>query len=327
MELPIDLRTAIDGELASLSSRKLAISAADLSKRYRTERVSKGETFMQSDQDVEAYAAFRMPATFAAVYSALKQAKDRTPNWSPQTLLDVGAGPGTAMWAAASIWPELKSVTLLEREEGMMALGKRLATYSPLDTVSDAKWLKVNIIDNWEETPKDLIILSYVLGELPQSYGTALIQKLWELTSGMLLIIEPGTPAGFSRIKKAREQLMEVGAKTIAPCPHNKSCPMTEDNWCHFAQRISRSRLHRQVKSAELAYEDEKFSFVCVSRMPGVSIQGMVIRHPQVRSGHIHLELCTPEGLTGSVVTRKNRELFRSARNLHWGSAIALKDD
>jgi ribosomal protein RSM22 (predicted rRNA methylase) len=327
MELPLDLRTAIDGELAPLPSNRLATLVAELSKRYRTGPSASGGKFLRSPEDVIAYAAFRLPATFAAVYAALRQVKDRLPDWRPQTLLDVGAGPGTAMWATATLLPNLDRITLLEREDAMIALGKRLASYSSLTAVQAATWVKADITGAWESSPHDLVIASYVIGELPQDAGAALIRKLWANTSGTLVIIEPGTPAGFARIKRAREQLLLTGGTSIAPCPHDRPCPMAENDWCHFSQRVARSRLHRQVKAGELSYEDEKFSFVSVSRTPVAAMAGRVIRHPQIRPGHIRLELCTAEGLTSTVVTRKDRALFRAARDLNWGSVMPSSDE
>ena len=125
MELPIDLQIALDREFTSLSSKKLAVLVNDLSHRYRSGSSSDGKKFLKSERDIAAYAACRLPATYAAVYSALIQVKDQLQNFIPQTLLDVGAGPGTAMWATATIWPDIKSITLLEGEKGMIALGKR----------------------------------------------------------------------------------------------------------------------------------------------------------------------------------------------------------
>jgi len=130
------------------------------------------------------------------------------------------------------------------------------------------------------------------------------------------VIIEPGTPAGFSRIRQARQQLIAGGAHIVAPCP------MGENDWCHFAQRVARSQLQRQVKQAALSYEDEKFSYVVASRSQASPIEGRVIRHPQIRPGHIQLELCTPQGLSSSVVTRKDKEAFREARDIAWGDSI-----
>lgn len=322
MELPQDLRAAIDSELAPLQAKKLAALAADLSKRYRTGQSPGAGRLLRSREDVAAYAAFRLPATYAAVSSVVRQVQDGLPHWNPKTLLDVGAGPGTAMWAAAALWPNLTRITLFERDEYMIGLGKRLAAFSSLSSVREAAWDKVDITGSWEGAQYDVVIASYSLGELPPDEFASLVHKLWDITAGALIIIEPGTPAGFSRIKQGREQLLAEGAKTVAPCPHDRRCPMAHDDWCHFAQRVARSRLHRQVKAAELSYEDEKFSFLSMSRTGGEAIQGRVIRHPQVRAGHIRLELCTPEGLTESTVTRKDRERFRTARDLRWGSAV-----
>jgi len=322
MELPEDLRNAIELELSDLSSKKLAKLASELSSRYRTDKTHNEKSFIKSWEDVEAYAAFRMPATFAAVYSALNQVQEGLSNWNPQTLLDVGAGPGTVMWAATTVWSSLNGITLLERDESMIALGKRLAKHSSSKSIQEAKWIKADIIDDWETSSHDLVTASYVLGELNEQHRDAFIRKLWLVTNGTLIIIEPGTPAGFSRIKQVREKLIAEGGIPIAPCPHNMACPMGKDNWCHFSQRVSRSRLHRQVKGGELSYEDEKFAFIAISRMMGKSIPGRILRHPQVRKGHIIFESCTSDGISKKIITRRNKELYRKAKDLIWGSVL-----
>lgn len=281
---------------------------------------------MRSKEDVSAYAAFRLPSTYAAVYSAINQAKVRCSDWYPKTLLDVGAGPGTAMWASTELFPNLEQITLLEQEEQMINLGRRLATYSFIDSMHKANWIKANITEKWKIPTHDLVISSYVLNELSEDNRESFINKLWNNTIQTLIIIEPGTPAGFLRIRQARQQLMAEGAKTLSPCPHNLPCPMADNDWCHFSQRVARSKMHRKVKSAELSYEDEKFSFLCMTRSLVSPIKGVVVRHPQVRPGHIKFQLCTPEGITSTVVTRKNKELFREARELKWGSIVSCSD-
>jgi len=327
MELPFELRTAIDSELASVPTKRLAATVVALSERYRTGSPTDSRgSFLQSKEDAAAYAAFRMPATFAAVYAALKQIQLRFPDWSPKSLMDVGAGPGTASWAATAIWPDINSIMFLEQEDNMIALGKRLAVHSSVSALREAEWRKANIVRSWEVPPHDLVIASYVLGELPENERESFVLRLWQVTGDILVIIEPGTPAGSNRIRQVRERLLAEGAKTAAPCPHDKACPMPENDWCHFSQRVSRSRLHRQVKSGELSYEDEKFSFIGMSHIGGKAIQGVVLRHPQIRPGHIRLELCTPEELKSIVVTRKDRNSFKRARDLYWGSIIPADD-
>jgi ribosomal protein RSM22 (predicted rRNA methylase) len=282
MELPIQLQTAIENELTSKSINKLSESALELSKSYRQGIPLDGQKHLRSKEDVSAYAAFRLPATFASVYSAINQARNRYLGWNPKSLLDLGAGPGTAMWAAMDLCPNLEQITLLEQEDEMINLGKRLATYSPKNSMHGANWIKDNITEKWQVLPHDLVIASYVLNELPEGKREAFIKQLWDSTMQTLIIIEPGTPEGFLRIKKAREELMAVGAKTLAPCPHDKKCPISDKDWCHFSERVARSKIHRKVKSGELSYEDEKFSFLCMSRFTAMPISGVVLRHPQI---------------------------------------------
>ena len=91
---------------------------------------------------------------------------------------------------------------------------------------------------------------------------------MWAKTRDTLLIVEPGTPAGYRRIIALREQLIASGAHVAAPCPHDGKCPLTAPDWCHFTQRLPRSRAHRQIKGAELPFEDEKFIYVALTRAP-----------------------------------------------------------
>ncbi|NLV91688.1 MAG: rRNA methyltransferase [Firmicutes bacterium] len=320
MHIPLSLEAALESELSSVSSKDLAKVVTDLSERYRAKGSSKRGKLLQSSQDITAYAAFRLPATYAAVYAALEQVREGQPGWQPQTLMDVGAGPGTVMWAAAAVWPSLQQVSSLERESAMIALGKRLAEHSEHSALKQANWRQVDLTTEWDAASADLVTASYVLNELTQADRRSLVNKLWSLTETVLVVIEPGTPEGFAAIREVREQLAGEGARIAAPCPHSGACPMTEPDWCHFSQRIARSQLHRRVKSGTLSYEDEKFSFVAASKIPGEEIPGRILRHPQIRKGHIRLVSCTPEGLKEEVVSRRDRALFRQARNLQWGS-------
>ena len=324
MDLPDSLRMALAHELETIPRKQVAEAAADLSLHYREGHAARESSFLHSQTDVVAYAAYRMPATYAAVYAALDEVRKRRPGWQPRTLLDAGSGPGTAMWAANEVWPDIEEITLLEREETMMAFGKQLARHTNTAALRQANWKKVDLLGRWESEPQELVTTTYVLGELPQAKRESFINKLWSITADTLVIIEPGTPAGFAHIRKARQDLIAAGASVIAPCPHNLSCPMTGNDWCHFSQRISRTQLHRQIKKAVLSYEDEKFSYVVLSRSKGLPIGGRVIRHPQIRPGNIHLELCTPEGLRSTIVTRRDKAAFREARDLKWGDSLSL---
>ena len=48
------------------------------------------------------------------------------PDFAPASLLDVGAGPGTASWAAAEAFPSLQAFTLLDANAALRALALEL---------------------------------------------------------------------------------------------------------------------------------------------------------------------------------------------------------
>ena len=107
-----------------------------------------------------------------------------------------------------------------------------------------------------------------------------------------------------------------------APCPAAMRCPLSADDWCHFAARVERTSLHRRLKDGDLGYEDEKFSYVAVTREP-VELNGSrVLRHPKHHAGWIELELCTASGTRHERATKRDRERFRQARRAEWGSRL-----
>lgn len=324
MDLPHDLRMALAAELAAVTPHALARSVVELSARYRGAGDARDESPLRSDGDAAAYAAYRMPATFAAVRAALRALQASAPTLRPSSLLDAGAGPGTASWAAAQVWAELSQATLLERDERMMALGQRLARHATSRLIRDAAWRRTDVTGGeWDAKTSDLVVAAYVLGEVRPAQRDDFVARLWAHASGAVVIVEPGTPRGFATIRQARALLIAHGATIAAPCPHDNACPMPERDWCHFAQRISRTPLHRGIKAATLSYEDEKFSYVAATRFAAGAHAARVLRHPQTRKGHIILELCTPAGLQRRTVSRKDGVTYRQARDATWGSTLA----
>jgi ribosomal protein RSM22 (predicted rRNA methylase) len=325
MMLPTELQRALEREFENVPLRQVASKAVELRKRYRDGPASVQGSFVQSEQDVLAYAAYRFAATFAAVRSALLEVKERLPQWSPLSLLDVGAGPGTAAWAALSVWPEIRHVTLVEKDARMIRLCRRLAKESSVRAIEDAQVEQVDILDEWQLKPHCLVVAAYVLAELPESKHQGLVNRLWRSTHHTLCLIEPAkSPRGFNVIIRAREQLMNNHAFIVAPCPHQARCPMAgSKRWCHFGQRIERTRIHRVVKGGFRPYEDEKFSYVAASHTKGTPIAGRVTLPSRIHSGFIEIELCRPDGLVRVVVTKRDKEAFRQSRKLHWGQGIA----
>jgi ribosomal protein RSM22 (predicted rRNA methylase) len=319
MELPAQLRQAVDSALAGASVSDLAAAAKALSQRYRDE-IRDGRLHISDARLALAYVATRMPATYAAIHLALSAMAAQQPDFAPRSLLDVGAGPGTVMWAAADLWTGIEAATLVETSPAIRALGETLAASSAITRIS---WRASDLRADLPGTQHDLVTLAYVLDELaPKDRGT-LVDRLWSLSRHALLIVEPGTTAGWRRIREARTQLIAQGAHILAPCPHALACPITEPDWCHFAARVARSRIHRLAKEAEVPWEDEKFIYLAASRTPAPHRAARVLDRPESASGRVKLKLCQPDGTAmHRLVTRREGDMFRRARRVDWGDTF-----
>jgi ribosomal protein RSM22 (predicted rRNA methylase) len=321
MELPQPLRQAVDRALSGVTLADLTETAAALSQRYREEQRD-GRLHVGTDRDALAYLATRLPATYAAVRASFAAIADTRPDFAPKTVLDIGAGPGTALWAAADSWPGLTEALLVEASPIFRAWGERLAAEAHLPHTT---WLTADAArDAVDCAPRDLVTVAYVLNELAPDVRVSVLQRAWLAAADMLVIIEPGTPAGWQRILVARQHLIESGAHVIAPCPHEQPCPLRPPDWCHFAQRVARSRLHRQAKGGEVPWEDEKFSYVAVSRKPVPPKSGArVIAPPRRASGRITLKLCRPDGSAGEqLFSRRDGTLFKRAWRCDWAASL-----
>jgi ribosomal protein RSM22 (predicted rRNA methylase) len=316
MPLPPQLQRAIERETGRHPAGALAQAAAELSAAYRDGQRA-GGAFITSDLHRLAYAAVRLPATYAAARAVFAEVRRRLPHGSPASLLDLGAGPGTTAWAAAEVFGELASLTLAEADAGFIALGKALAREHAL--LEGACWVQGDLGAAPAFAPCDLVVCSYVLGELGEEEAGRVAQAAWAATRQVLVLLEPGTMRGFALIRRLRGALLGAGAHLIAPCPHQAACPLPAGDWCHFSQRLERSRLHLRLKEGALGYEDEKYAYVVMARHPTEPAPARILRHPLRRAGHAELQLCTPQGLQTLKVARRDQAAWREARKAAWG--------
>ena len=257
--LPTELERALADATRGRGSARVSV---DLTRRYRDPATPSGPV-ARSPEEVRAYAAARLPATYAAARIAVDEVRSRLPSFEPASLLDLGAGPGTAAWAAAAAWPSLANVTNVEPEPEMRRLGADLARSAPSRALADADWFAHSLPRGIPPGRFDLVTLSYVLGEIDDHGRIATVECAWDAAAHALVVVEPGTPGGYARVLEARDRLIELGAAIVAPCPHDRACPLAgTGDWCHFAVRLARTRAHREAKDAQLGHEDEKFSDV-----------------------------------------------------------------
>jgi ribosomal protein RSM22 (predicted rRNA methylase) len=318
MELPKILRERVEAMLEGQPLDALKRASARLSSRYRQEL--RDGSFHISDQlAAHAYLAARLPATYAAIRAALEMIAGVRPDFEPQRFIDVGAGPGSALWAAADCWPAIGEATMVEASAAIRQTGQSLS--EGLDF--PANWVDGNLLKELPLLPSaDLVTLAYVLDEIEPHQIAASIGKLWALTGDTLVIIEPGTPAGWDRILAARDVLLSKGAHIVAPCTHAIDCPIAAPDWCHFSRRVSRSKIHRLVKDAEVPWEDEKYIFIAASRFPVALPDARVIAPPQGSGSVIRLKLCQDDGRAAEqTLSKRDGAAFKWARRADWGDA------
>ncbi|KAL8170715.1 hypothetical protein V2J09_022519 [Rumex salicifolius] len=283
--------------LAASTSTELVndpLKSVGQSKRWKIQTLY-GDAGLTYNQDQTlAYVASRMPAVYTVCYRILREIRRRVPDFDPASALDFGAGSGSAFWALREVWPHsLEKVNLVEPSQSMQRIGQGLVqdlkkmplihSYNSIQELSQ----KINK----SERKHDLVIASYVLGEIPLLKDRiTIVRQLWEFSKDILVLVEPGTPQGSKIISQMRSHILwmekrksrknkssENGAKSksgafvIAPCPHDGPCPLARtDTYCHFVQRLQRTSSQRAYKRSGKVplrgFEDEKFSYVAFRR-------------------------------------------------------------
>ncbi|KAF0982477.1 hypothetical protein FDP41_011407 [Naegleria fowleri] len=224
------------------------------------------------DLEAAAYIAHRLPAIYGTSYRVFSESVMRMPDFEPKTMLDFGTGPGTTIWAAMEAFGSIKEVMAVEPSTAMMDVATRLFDY--MEEKPQITWRR--FLNENSSKQYDLVVASFVLNELANAQERERIVKaLWKATSGLLVIVEPGTPVGFSFIREARSTVLSQKNHDsqndkpviLAPCPHDSVCPMSgTPKWCHFAQRIDRESFQRLTKQAKKHYENENYSFIAIKR-------------------------------------------------------------
>src|ERR1700730_5535514 len=160
--LPPELKSALDARLQGVSRGEAAARAAAISQTYRG---GGNSAAIRTEADALAYALARMPATYAAVTASLNALGEIRPDFAPKDLLDVGAGPGTATWAAAEAFQSLQDFTLLDANRALRVLA--------LDLGGGNGRLRGMRYQHGEARAElaraeaaDLVVASYMIGEI-----------------------------------------------------------------------------------------------------------------------------------------------------------------
>jgi ribosomal protein RSM22 (predicted rRNA methylase) len=76
------------------------------------------------------------------------------------------------------------------------------------------------------------------------------------------------------------------------------------------------------LKDADVPFEDEKFSYVALSRSPAEARGARVLAPPHTGKAAIAAKLCTTDGVIDASIARRDKQAYATARRWRWGDAV-----
>ncbi|KLO20780.1 Rsm22-domain-containing protein [Schizopora paradoxa] len=359
---------------------------SDYDPSYRSRR----QAARHAEADGTAFATVALPSHYSAVSAVLHHVKVRLGNdWTLRHVLDWGSGAGSCIWAFLYAFqkgrtfgdsePELsqayiESYLAMDKRDGLTAMAKKLLKDANL---GDTKIRWHRGFDDSEKIGRSMgrdtaAVSAFYLSSLPTPLARKeLVKEMWSSGAEVLILIDHDTHAGFQSIAEARDFLLRMGRRefedpdmvekdlagchVVAPCPHDKSCPLL--NACHerlvcsFSQRLQRPAFIRKTKNVRAGHEDVGYSYVVIrrGRRPEVAtdieddkvtssdteigasfdeqIRNEAFSWPRLvfppikNSGHVILDSCTPEGkiMRLTIPRSQGKQPYYDARKSSWG--------
>ncbi|RJP47490.1 MAG: methyltransferase domain-containing protein [Armatimonadetes bacterium] len=325
--LPLKINEAISNLLSRQETTEWISRAEKLHSSYMTREKDGEGNYINDFQDVLAYLGLRIPSTYAQIFGVLSQVQEIIPSWEPKSLLDIGSGPGTGIWATKEIWPSIETATCIDKEKYFLSVGEEL-TNKALEKVKttwkqeDITQLKVN------SAQFDLVIIANVLNELSDSQQKILLGQAYNHSSGIIVIIEPGTSYGVNIIRKTAQTLIDKG-NLLAPYINNSFVDDSQE-WIHFPQRFIRPdflrRIRQQMRTSSLMasdWEETKYAYVAVGKIPPEEeVWGRVIGPIKKQKGFLEVSTLTKDEIEVVRVLKRHKKEYSFAKNLQWGQII-----
>ena len=314
MKIPFELEERIEKEVENIKLSDLKDVAKNLSNRYMNEK-REGQSLINKRLEVLAYSIIRMPATFCAINKAIEETLKKY-NISIENALDIGSGTGAGEWAILNNI-DINKITCIEREEEMASLAQKL-----LEEYKNINCKNQDIVKNRINEKADLVIVSYMINELQDEVKEDVIKNILESFNKIVIFIELGTPDGFSNIRKIQKIAINNNLNILAPCTSQNECKLPKDDWCHSIVRVERNKIHKFVKDADVPYEDEKFSYIAISKEKIDNSGARILRHPNISSGFIKVKLCNNGIIEEKTFTKKDKDNFKKIKKLKCGDLI-----
>jgi ribosomal protein RSM22 (predicted rRNA methylase) len=309
-----NLLSALEKKIENIPLKILRSHSLKLIQKYRTLR-----KYNLTYDEKLSYITFRMPATFSALKHVLDEFISLEINTSIKSILDLGSGPGTAVFACLSAFDTFNKMTLVERDQEFFEISKDLTkNVKNLDKIS---FIQKDIL-SFKDYDHDLILVSYVLNELKQFQIDRILKRFINSKAKVIIFLEPGTICGFENIRYLHDKVINENLKIIAPCPNNLKCPMPKNDWCHFFVRLDRSKYHKYLKKGTLSYEDEKFSYLIVTKKDSKNYHSRVLRNSKKIDSNLLLTLCKDGEIKKDIIDTNDIKKYKISKKNKWGDIL-----
>jgi ribosomal protein RSM22 (predicted rRNA methylase) len=244
-------------------------------------RILKNHTYKQSEQaqdnsvkpmlygpdETFSYLKQRLTPNYSITKRVLDEAKSLTTHedFAPKNIIDFGVGVGSASAAAMDVWKDsVEWVHGVDSSKSMREASTTLLTrYSA--SFEDQSYFRVTTSGFLaaEASPPafDLALFTYTALELTHNEAVlSAAALLWDKLrpNGLFVMIEPGTPDGFSSIRTVRNMLIDCcspeyndGCEVLAPCSHKGSCPLER-----FQIQLDRRRIKGPTQFEQGEFDD-----------------------------------------------------------------------
>jgi ribosomal protein RSM22 (predicted rRNA methylase) len=239
----------------------LAPHIATLSRLFTQGRGELSARYLDDPALAAGYGAYFLPVNFAKIQMLLNELPKAWADKPRLSVLDVGAGPGTASLAVRD-WLSIHNpsrttplhVTAIDHSGAALAELSRLWSLYGRQTDRDRLLISTEQLEQLPQieassagagqAPFDLIIVANSLNELFHDSVDWLERRAGFLArllstlrpDGTLMILEPALRSTARALHQVRDRLLEQGlCGVFSPCLHEGPCPalVKAEDWCH----------------------------------------------------------------------------------------------
>lgn len=215
------------------------------------DRLLAGASYFSSADYLGAYLLYYWPVSFVQVFLALQEIDLRGALPTINRVLDIGAGPGPATFAAARFGA--KRSRLIDANGDALQAALRLGQEFGIELETMQKNLEAD--DSFEDMPAqasayDLIVACHSANELWKGREEAIARRASLFgkaatllaEGGILLVVEPSANVTGRPALELRDRLLAENPELdcVAPCPGSFPCPIAaagEGRSCHSTWR------------------------------------------------------------------------------------------